>query len=336
MTHADADKFLALVAPERRDRCRAALDKLLSAAEGSPLYNVDYKDAKETLGRAFEELWKARVAAPFRHGKGFGHPQAALDDHLNVYQLHTTPGQLKKLNRLKPATKLGYHKEHRFDEVDPAMVAACRECLEAAAPLAELVKELKGKVVKGRKPNNSQPDPEALAKEAAKRTCPCCFRAMALTADGRVVRHGWRESGGRRVGSYGNVWHVGQCFGSGYEPYEVSCQGTKDYHAALLKVEAQMVEALATLEARPAKLHGSYKKGWGRNAETVKFTLVDDGGDPENLTWKDRPDSYSNPAGSYAWNLKQRLDQAKAELKMLRADLATLAKAVEDWKPQAA
>jgi hypothetical protein len=326
-----ADTFLALVAPNRRDRCAKALDLLCRATEGSPLYNVDYKDAKETLGRAWEEMYRDRVRAPWLHGKGCN-PQADLDSHLNCYQLHTTPGQLKKLNKLKPATRVGYQKTTRFDEVDPAMVAACREALEAAVPLAELVKELKAQVVKGRKPNNTEPDPEALAKQAAKRTCPCCFRAMALNKGGLVMRHGWQEQGGRRAGSYGNAWHVGECFGVGYAPYEVSCQGTKDFREVLLRTKAQMEKGLATLEARPAKLRGSYTKGYGRNAETVKFELEDDGGDLENLTYADRRDSYSNPTGSYAWNLKQRLDAAKRDLKALQHDLDFLTKAVEDWK----
>jgi hypothetical protein len=327
-----AADFLAICPERRKARCADALDKLCAATEGTPLYNVDYKDIKDLLGRAVDEAWMELISNPWLRGKGCN-PQSDLSWHVgSPSNLHSVVSSSKKLGKLKPESKL---EGCKFSEVAPEMVATVRRILDAALPVALLVKELKGSVVKGRKPSNTTPDPEALAKEAAKRTCPCCFRAMALDSQGNVVRHGWQEQGHRRAGSYGNVWHTGSCFGVGYKPYEVSCQGTKDYHAALLPVEAQMAEALAKLEARPAKLHGSYKKGYGRNAETVQFTLEDDGGSLDNLTWRDRPDSYSNPSGTYAYNLNLRIANAKSDLEALRRDLATLAKAVADWKKAA-
>lgn len=328
-----ASAFMTVCPADRRDRCSRALDLLVSAAEGASLYNVDFKDAKDTLNHVVEMAYWAMVSEPFLRARGWN-PEAALDTYLGLSSgLSNVPSKVKKLEKLKPESELS---EWRFKDVNPEMLAAVREVLAAAAPVAELVKELKGKVVKGRRPTEPSPaKKEALAKEAAKMTCPCCFRAMALDNNGRVVRHGWQEQGGRRVGEYGNAWHMGQCFGTGYEPFEVSCQGTKDFHALLKRTEAEMEKGLAALEARPAKLSGSYKKGWGRNAEVVSFELEDDGGSLEDvLGWRDGQ-SRECPTGTYAWNLKNRLERAKSELRMLRADLDTLAKAIENWKPAA-
>jgi hypothetical protein len=74
----------------------------------------------------------------------------------------------------------------------------------------------------------------AIEIEAGKRTCPCCFRTMALVSGTIIARHGWTESGGRRVGEYGNAWHSGSCYGVDELPFEVSCEGTKKYHSRLV------------------------------------------------------------------------------------------------------
>jgi hypothetical protein len=330
-----ASDFLALCTG-KRERCSQALDLLVSASEGAPLYNVDFKDAKVTLSRRVEEVWKERVAQPFCWGRGET-AESDLNWYLGHPRLHGATSRLKKFNKMRPESSVSKYRPTKLKDVNPEMVAAAREVLEVVAAVGELVDAVKGSVVKGRKPAKPSKAREAsLAKEAAKRTCPCCFRAMALDSNGRVVRHGWREAGGRRVGEYGNTWHVGQCFGVGYEPFEVSCQGTKDFHAALLRTKAEMEKGLATLEARPAKLSGSYKKGWGRNAEKVSFELEDDGVSLEDVVgWRDSQ-SRECPTGTYAWNLKNRVENAKAQLRMLQHDLDHLAAAVKNWKPAAA
>jgi len=179
---------------------------------------------------------------------------------------------------------------------------------------------------------------EAAGEDEGKQTCPCCFRLMVVKK-GRVVRHGWREAGSRRQGQYGNAWHYGSCFGVGYEPYEVSCQGTKDFHKALVARREDMQKGLETLQARPAELHCSYKKGYSYNAETVHVTLKDDGKALDAVDWRDRPMSHGNydqPAGTYAYNLKNRIVEAERALKAIDHDIATLDKAIKEWKPKAA
>jgi len=65
-----------------------------------------------------------------------------------------------------------------------------------------------------------------------KGTCPACMGEFHLyDKSGKIVvgRHGWTEVGGRQVGHYGLASHVGECFGVGWAPFEISPEGTWAY-----------------------------------------------------------------------------------------------------------
>lgn len=65
-------------------------------------------------------------------------------------------------------------------------------------------------------------------------TCPACMGEFQLfSASGKIVvgKHGWQEAGGRRVGVYQHAWHIGECFGVGLVPFELSPEGTWAYLA---------------------------------------------------------------------------------------------------------
>lgn len=83
-------------------------------------------------------------------------------------------------------------------------------------------------------------------------TCPACFRTYALDSKGFVTRHGWREIGGRQVGQYGNAEHVGNCFGVGRLPFEVSAEGTVAFSLEVVFPSALAAQGrLARLATRP-------------------------------------------------------------------------------------
>lgn len=89
-------------------------------------------------------------------------------------------------------------------------------------------------------------------KTTTKGTCGACFRLMGVGSDGLVVRHGWRESGGRRVGEYGHVFHSGACFGVGRLPFEVSPKCTEDFVAQILTPMGERAHAVVVhLETMP-------------------------------------------------------------------------------------
>lgn len=312
--------FLTLCSEKYADRCEQALQTL----QQTPIYNVDFKDAKYWLDRAVEEAWKEQVRKPYLWGRGGDNAESDLDMHIgSVHNLNDVIARAKKLATCKPTTKLGQG-GRTFQDVNPECVAAIRNVLDAALPIALMVKELKSQVVKGRKPSKpSEAKLEALAKEAAKMTCPCCFRAMVVK-DGKIVRHGWKEAGGRRAGQYGNTWHMGECFGVGYEPYEVSDLGTRKFKEYLEGVLVQEEKGLENLKARPAKLH--YQKRVRRNMrwETEMVTVEDDGQPLER--------SYSSSEPTYADVLLDAIYRQEQKLKALRSDIATLTTAIEQWK----
>ena len=184
----------------------------------------------------------------------------------------------------------------------------------------------------------------ASSSSTAKKTCPCCFRQMTVKC-GSIVRHGWRESGGRRVGQVGNVWQMGSCFGArGYAPLEVSCDGTVAYRAALTETRARMAADLETLRARPAVLRCSYETGGAWSKKTVTVELADDGVKfedvcPQNDSPKrDERWCYSprhTVSGSYGWHLLQQTNAAVRSLRDLDAFLVELTGVIENWKAAA-
>ena len=319
--------FLAICPPKRLDKVTEAITTLMNAAAGEPLYNTEYKDAKYWLDRAIDEAWKEQVQKPYLWGKGGDNAESDLDMYLgSVSYLRDVLSRLKKLGKCKPTTNLSKYSSRKFQDVDPECVAAILKVLEGAYPVALMVQELKSQGVKGRKPSKpSKAKLEALAKEAAKRTCPCCFRAMALDNHGKVVRHGWQEAGGRRVGQYGNAWHVGECFGVGYKPFEVSCDGTKGYLDWLQAVLKDEEEALERLNARPSEMH--YEKRVRRNMrwESEIVTVKDDGKPLERSYGQDK---------TYADVLLDAIYKTEQGLKMLRQDITTLEQAIENWEPK--
>jgi len=109
-----------------------------------------------------------------------------------------------------------------------------------------------------------------------KATCGACFSAVALNADGRIARHGWREVGGRKAGQHGHAWHVGNCFGSGRLPYETTAQTTVDYlDHVVLPASASARREVDRLSARPTLYVEAHMNLWyGRNDPKAIATLV--------------------------------------------------------------
>jgi hypothetical protein len=323
-----ATEFLALSSANRSERVRQALDLLVAASEGAPLYNREYQDAKDLLGRVVEEAWTAQVMTFVRMGHG---AESALSWHVGApYNLHSVLSLYKKMNQLKASSTLNGGLP--FSDVNPEMVKAIRTMLDAAHPIALMVKNLKNVVIKGHKP--APRNPETVAKEAAKKTCQCCFRAMVVKG-GRIVKHGWQESGNRRQGQYGNAWHVGECPGTGYEPFEVSCERTKWYAEELRKMRAdraELVEQAMDPARRPAKLHYEKRVGNFRDGYREETLWVEDDG--ATLEMEERGYRNYGEAPKYADLLRTHVRNLQNEMKVLDLNIADLEKRIADWRAQ--
>lgn len=187
------------------------------------IYNVDFKDAKDSLGRAFEEANDKMVSEPFFWGgKGLDIPEAVVELHWLSWQAHLAPSLLKKVIKAN---------------IDHPVCTAMLELLNEFAPIMEGVKVAKARVIKGRKPSTTpRTTPERTIENTG--TCGCCGKNVKLD-HGKLVAHGYTIK-------YG--FQSGNCFGVGYEPVEVSNKAIVAYLEVLNSFRNDQIASLEGLE----------------------------------------------------------------------------------------
>lgn len=279
-----AAKFMAVVPQNRQQRVHAALAVVLPAYSAGTIYNADYQDAKFTLDNAVADAYDEHVEKPFLWGKGYT-PESEISTKLGlVAGLYSIVSFAKKLDKLKPPGAYG---------------DALRSFADAVLPLAQLMNELKAKVVKGRKPN-----PEAAARRAAMlskkklRTCACCFRDIAVLGNGLIADHGYRLP---------RQWmKTASCPGRLFKPLEVSSEGL----SYMVDVLTKDVASISKRKAGAKNVKSLTHTDWHGMAITVT---------PESPDWDV---TFRN----YKLNLERELDQAQRGLDDYKARLAS-------WKP---
>ena len=188
---------------------RLTKEQALDILNSRPLYNVDFRDAKDALTRLFRKEHEAQVREPFMwNGRYESLPEEvhALDwDH--DWSLHRVPGLQKKVRACEAD-----------DPCLTAMVLFLNDWEDAAATLAAAKKD----VIKGRKPSTTPRKTKERTLENTG-TCPCCGKNVKMLG-GRMVDHGFTLYHGFRNGN---------CFGVNRDPWELSPQGKIDFIAAL-------------------------------------------------------------------------------------------------------
>ena len=200
-----AARFLSVVPAARQEKARRALAIVLPAYAAGSIFNADYKEAKDRLNHLVDEAYEESVRKPFLWGKGYT-PEYQIEQKVgSVYGLYSIISVAKKVEKVNPPGAYG---------------DALRSFVAASLPLAQIMNELKARVVMGRKPN-----PEAAAKRAAveakktMRTCACCFRSIAVLPNGLIADHGYRLP---------SQWmKTPSCPGGRFRPLEVSSDGLK-------------------------------------------------------------------------------------------------------------
>jgi hypothetical protein len=179
-------------------------------------------------------------------------------------------------------------------------------------------------------------------KKTVKGTCGACFRKMALDANGRVLRHGWREVGGRRVGSYGNVYHSGPCFGVARLPFEVSPDCTIAFVAEVLLPMAlatgTRIDALAANP--PIKYTGCVTVGYGREERewgAFEVRVQHGEGETRPLRWYGEALHEDSNARipSYAALHKVAVRELTDKRDAIASDAMHCLRAIETWAPAA-
>ena len=189
--------------PARQLAFQNGLLALADALVHGGMRKVVHDELKMMFSRLVDKAWKAYVDAQFFHGKGDIEDQElqALYWSISTLSLHDMLSTKKKLDRSKVTGP----------EID-AMKALAAE----AHPIAQAMADVKATLVKGR----AAPDPaRAAAQENPDkivRTCPCCFRSIALMGQ-KMAHHGYERPG--------NYNQTSSCEGILFAPLEVSSEG---------------------------------------------------------------------------------------------------------------
>lgn len=136
-------------------------------------------------------------------------------------------------------------------------------------------------------------------------TCPVCDVNVKLL-NGRMIRHGWQVGGQRQRGVLYMSWHTGPCFGTGYEPWETSPVGKREFLAQQVRPMLQKSkEWLSLLQARPAQI----------NIGTAsKPTMLD----PSDLRYEDE--------------LRTLIDRQKRSVAAIEATIKDMEHALATWE----
>ena len=295
-----AEDFLAVIEPKDRTVAAKWLEVLITGYNAGGIRGADLKEVKFYLGRHIQRGFEAKTDR-FWHGKGGEGADPAFHDHVSSpMNLHDVISRKKKLDKLKPTTKLddGF----TVADVDPELIRLTRAAINAAWPVAMMVKSMKGKIIKGPKPLSPA---KALAKAAAlakkdMKTCACCFRAIARVKNGKIADHGFT------LGNYWGAGRAGSCPGMGFRPLEVSNDGLK---YMIKQMTGRIRELKKELRSTPRAKTLEVKVGWGGKFDTLT---------PDDPRW---------PAA-----MKSQIYAIEAQLKIVERDLVTYKGHLRHWK----
>jgi hypothetical protein len=257
------DRFIDAVAeratkgafPISRDRTIAAVDTIIGGFTAGEIYNVVFKKAKDTASRAFEDAGDV-LRSSFTASRGHT-PEAEFFDALNLYQINSALSAKKRLDRFlkKPSKPFSSRADFSLNDVNPEVIEQVSDFIDGTAPFAQLLKDMKPMIVKGRKPATSPTKAQMSQMERARdprlKTCSVCFQEIITKKSGAPKRHGFQViSAGYGRGHLG-AYHTGPCPGTDFLHYGLSDEGTK---WALADAQRRLVQAekdIRWLESRP-------------------------------------------------------------------------------------
>lgn len=136
-------------------------------------------------------------------------------------------------------------------------------------------------------------------------TCPVCGGEQKLHRD-RMVHHGYRRPG------YGQI--VGDCFGVGYPPYELSPEGTRAYLVEVERALRDNFRALRALQERPPL---DRHVNWMSRYEAPQY---------EHLTVAD--------GARYERELEQRIQKTQHAIEELEREASRCEQLIANWQPR--
>lgn len=173
---------------------------LAEGVEAGAVRNVIFQDSKHTLGTVIHHVWSLEMRrAVHANESEWNYDTKEAMNYFPFSGINDIRALGNKLQKLKQP---GSHKD------------ALQGFVDELRPLIDAVEYLKTRLVKGRAPNTKPPAPVNPNKDV--KTCPCCFRSIAVRG-GKMVHHGYDRPGdGHQTDS---------CWGIRYAPLEVSTEG---------------------------------------------------------------------------------------------------------------
>lgn len=237
-------------------------DQIAAYIEAGLIYNVDWKDLKESINRQLEKGFKAVTSVPY-----LALPQVEGDGSFNrgvhwdiVDALYYGQGPQIHANMQNKIAKL--EKKH----ADHWMVKAAREYADAVLPIIEDANKIKATITKTRKPRETESmTPERTIENTG--TCAVCGRNVKRDKGGRIVAHGYTLRWG---------FQQGNCAGVGYQPIEISSEGAVNYLGRLRDALIQAETDVERLQQTPSAERTKAERGELVRAEaTVRYAPRD-------------------------------------------------------------
>ena len=227
--------------PRYQDRFEETLELLNHSLEQGSIRNGEMKDVKSRCSDAASEAYKFLVSEPFVWGQKFmTQPSEVQELEMNISMsgIHSLTSIKKKVDKCK---------------IDNECVNAIRQWLDEYLPLTNAIESLKANVVMGRAPSTGPAKPVNPNKDV--KTCPCCFRAIAVVG-ATMAHHGFRRPG--------NGMQTSSCPGIRFKPLELTPEGMK----YMSKAHGNSIEA-AKEGLEKAPLIQSFQKEIRRQLVTI-------------------------------------------------------------------
>ena len=214
----------------RGDMFEAALRTVQEGLDAGKIYNQEFQTAKHFIAGGCEHA--QHIAADGARDRNARYNEG--DPRWDIgyaFQMNQAAALSRRLKKLSP------------ENITPG-IQAYIDTLDQIDGVWKYLQSVKPIIVKGRKPN---PNPKPV-DTTNMGTCAICEKKWKLSrgTQREVVDHGYRISDG--MGHYFGH-RSGKCFGTGYQPYELSNQANKEYKVVLQKELKQLEQLLKDLNA---------------------------------------------------------------------------------------
>lgn len=150
-------------------------------------------------------------------------------------------------------------------------------------------------------------------------TCPCCFGDYVVTTahlaryrhvTTKMVHHGYERPGDGYI--------HGDCHGVGFEPFEISCEGTKSWLNQLRGILNYRREALRQLDlCDEIIVEYKVRRGWGGKVQLERKTI-----------------KRSEDAHGFKTAVENKRFELERDIEKITRDIGEYEKRIAEWKPQ--